>query len=413
MKSFGLGKYALSGGVALALLAGCGGLQTISPPTEQQTNLAPAHPLANGYKVLYSFKGGADGEYPWAGLVNVKGTLYGTTEKGGANNDGTVFRITTSGKKTVLHSFGGSGDGEYPWAGLINVNGTLYGTTFGGGAYSSSCSSEYCGYGTVFSITLSGTETVLYSFKGSRAGEGPYAGLIDVKGTLYGTTLFGGGNNEGTVFSVTPSGTETVLHRFGGSGDGADPYASLIDVKGTLYGTTYAGGANGCRYGRGCGTVFSISPRGKETVLHSFGGSGDGEYPWAGLINVNGTLYGTTTMGPHHRSARCCGTVFSGTPSGTETVLYRFKGSHHGDGDYPQAILLNVNGTLYGTTYAGGNGGTLFSVTMGGKEKVLHNFGGSGDGGDPAAGLIDVKGMLYGTTVFGGTGGGTVFSLTP
>jgi uncharacterized repeat protein (TIGR03803 family) len=95
--------------------------------------------------VLYSFKGGSeDGEYPEAGLINVKGTLYGTTYDGGANGDGTVFAITTSGAETVLHSFkGGSGDGEDPEAGLLNVKGTLYGTTFEGGAN---------GDGTVFSL---------------------------------------------------------------------------------------------------------------------------------------------------------------------------------------------------------------------------------------------------------------------
>ncbi|MGA8326822.1 MAG: choice-of-anchor tandem repeat GloVer-containing protein, partial [Candidatus Cybelea sp.] len=59
---------------------------------------------------------------------------------------------------------------------------------------------------------------------------------------------------DGTVFSVTTSGTETVLHSFGGSGDGAHPDASLLNVNGTLYGTTGGGGAHGD------GTVFSLLP---------------------------------------------------------------------------------------------------------------------------------------------------------
>ena len=86
--------------------------------------------------MLYSFEGGSkDGAYPEAGLLNVNGTLYGTTyEGGGATGGGTVFAITTSGKETLLHSFTGSGDGEYPNAGLIDVSGTLYGTTADGGA---------------------------------------------------------------------------------------------------------------------------------------------------------------------------------------------------------------------------------------------------------------------------------------
>jgi uncharacterized repeat protein (TIGR03803 family) len=137
--------------------------------------------------VLYSFKG-KDGADPGAGLLNVNGTLYGTTTGGGkycrgSDGCGTVFSITTSGKETVLHSFGGTGDSGYPKAGLLNVNGTLYGTTAGGGAN---------GSGTVFSITTSGAETVLYSFKGGKDGKAPSAGLLNVKGTLYGSTEVGG-----------------------------------------------------------------------------------------------------------------------------------------------------------------------------------------------------------------------------
>jgi uncharacterized repeat protein (TIGR03803 family) len=124
-----------------------------------------------------------DGEYPNAGLINVNNTLYGTTYGGGAYDDGTVFSITTSGKTTVLHSFGMTGDGEYPNAGLFNVNGTLYGTTFEGGGETEG--------GTVFAITTSGKETVLHRFTGSGDGEYPNAGLIDVGGTLYGTTPAG------------------------------------------------------------------------------------------------------------------------------------------------------------------------------------------------------------------------------
>jgi uncharacterized repeat protein (TIGR03803 family) len=201
------------------------------------------------YELLYSFKGSSgDGAGPGASLINVRGTLYGTTSAGGAYDDGTVYSITRSGTETVLYSFkGGSGDGERPYAGLINAKGRLYSTTHLGGANS---------FGTIFSITPTGTESVLYSFKGgSGDGEYPYAGLINVKGSLYGTTIEGGANGVGTVFSTTRSGTETVLHSFGGSGDGQYPYyGGLINVHGELYGTTYSGGANGD------GTVFSLKP---------------------------------------------------------------------------------------------------------------------------------------------------------
>jgi uncharacterized repeat protein (TIGR03803 family) len=236
------------------------------------------------------------------------------------------------------------------------VNGTLYGTS-GGGAN---------GKGTVFSITPSGKEQVLYSFRGGTDGAGPAAGVTDVKGTLYGTTEGGGAYSTyyvgpaGTVFSVTPSGKEKVLHSFGLGKDGIQPQAGLVEVKGTLYGTTGVGGSGAC--GRvGCGTVFSITPSGRETVLHSFNGS-DGQDPSATLLNVNGTLYGTTYIG----GAYGCGTVFSITLSGYETVVYSFGGSSQ-DGCYlPRSGVIDVNGTLYGTTFIGGahNDGTVFSITL-------------------------------------------------
>ncbi len=262
--------------------------------------------------VLHSFAGEPDGTGPEYGLLNVNGTLYGTTANGGANDDGTVFAITTSGKETVLHSFAGEPDGAHPKAALINVNGTLYGTTFYGGA---NCGSRG-GCGMVFTIAPSGAETVLYSFKGGRRdGEYPtQAPLLDVNGTVYGMTKRGGKNNLGTVFSLTTSGTETPLHSFGGSKDGIYPYGGLIDVNGALYGTTSNGGSVSCglRYGGipGCGTVFKTTTSGKETVLHSFGAPKDGKYPYSGLINVDGTLYGTTTADGAHNA----GTVFSLSP---------------------------------------------------------------------------------------------------
>lgn len=268
--------------------------------------------LSGAEIVLHSFTGAPDGFGPEYGLLDVNGTLYGTTASGGAHGDGTVFAITTSGKETVLHSFAGEPDGADPKASLTNVNGTLYGTTYSGGA---NCSPSG-GCGTVFTITKSGRETVLYSFKGgSGDGEHPtQSALVDVNGTLYGTSKRGGADNRGTVFSITRSGKETVLHSFGGPEDGVYPYGGLIDVNGTLYGETSNGGSVSCgvryRNVHGCGTVFKITTSGKETVLHSFGAPKDGKYPYAGLIFVNGRLYGTTTAG----GRRNAGTVFSLLP---------------------------------------------------------------------------------------------------
>jgi uncharacterized repeat protein (TIGR03803 family) len=265
-------------------------------------------------KALHTFAGGSDGANPWAGLVAVKGLLYGTTTAGGGNTSecaflygcGTVYSISTSGTYAMLYSFSFEG-GAVPWAGLINVNGTLYGSTEYGG--DRSCS-EY-GCGVVFSITARGKERVLHSFTGGSDGGYPYAGLINVKGLLYGTTIGGGTYGKGTVYSITTIGTEKVLYSLAGGSDGARPYAGLIDVKGTLYGTTTEGGGAGCG-GNGCGTIYSISTAGTEAVLHSFGGSPDGASPYAGLIDVNGTLYGTTAGGGGPRCGTSgCGTVFT------------------------------------------------------------------------------------------------------
>ncbi len=314
--------------------------------------------------------------------------------------------MTPSGTETVLHSFaGGSGDGAYPFAGLISVEGTLYGTTFEGGANN---------FGTVFKITTSGAETVLHSFGPYKLdGAFPSSRLLNVNGTLYGTTQRGGmyycGETCGTVFSITTSGAEKVLYSFKGTPDGYEPVAGLINVNGTLYGTTYAGGTNAD------GTVFSITTSGTETLLHSFKDSPDGYGPVAGLINVNGTLYGTTCCGgTHGRAHGGWGTVFSITTSGKETVLYSFKNGA-GDGARPRAGLINVKGTLYGTTTKKGenNGGTLFAITTSGTETVLHSFGGGSDGAYPLGSLINVNGTLYGTTYLGGANHwGTVFKLS-
>lgn len=395
--------------VAAVMLAACaGGSGTpLSPSTAALT--ATQTPGSVKYKVLYSFSGrGKIGASLYASLIAVNGALYGTASHGGAESDGTVFSITTSGKYTTLHSFEGY-DGVGPLGGLVDVKGTFYGTTIGGGDAGSCGSSSFCG--TVFAMTPSGKETVLHNFSAGADGAEPDANLIDVKSTLYSTTLVGGPNREGTVFAITTSGKERVLHSFGGKGDGVFPRAALTDLNGTLYGTTEAGGSGSCGSAGGCGTVFAITTSGQETVLYNFLSGADGAAPNDGLIDVNGTLYGTTGGGGSSNA----GTVFSIKPSGKEAVLYSFKGGKT-DGAHPWAGLTNVNGTLYGTTVNGGavGDGTLFSIKLSGKETVLHSFARYQDGQYPYADLLDDDGTLYGTTPYGGSYGyGTVFSLKP
>ncbi|MGD0193164.1 MAG: choice-of-anchor tandem repeat GloVer-containing protein [Rhizomicrobium sp.] len=403
--------------VSIALLAGIIGCAFVQP------GLA-ASAAKYTEKVVWSFGNGMDGQAPDAGLIAVRGTLYGTTEAGGGgiSGRGTVFALDPStGDETVLYSFCSQlscTDGALPEAGLITVNGMLYGTTVVGGADDR---------GTVFSLDPStGSETVVYSFcsqQNCADGEMPEAGLIEVEGTLYGTAY------ADAVFALDPNtGAETVLYSFCSQmfcTDGAGPVAGVIDVKGILYGTTSLGGANtgGCNE-EGCGEVFSVNPNtGAETVLHSFGSGADGQNPLAGLIDVNGTFYGTTSTGG---GTRCnCGTVFSLDPkTGAEKVIYAFLGGK--DGANPYAGLIDVKGTLYGTTYTGGGTGcknvgtgcgTVFSIDpKTGAEKVLYSFCSQQnctDGATPEAGLVDVSGTLYGTTNGGGSSGhGTVFALT-
>jgi uncharacterized repeat protein (TIGR03803 family) len=309
-------------------------------------------------KVIYSFQNnGVDGANPDGGLVAVKGTLYGTTDVGGVKAVGTVFKVSpATGKETVLYSFcnvsGTCEDGFHPLAGLTVFSGTLYGTTTSGGTANG---------GTVFSVNrTTGKEAVIYSFQRDGVdGNTPYAGVINVVGTLYGATIDGGAGGSGTVFSVDPAtGAEKVLHSFDGT-DGYQPYASLIDVKGALYGTTVNGGTDDY------GTVFKVdSKTGAETVSHSFTGGADGYDPEANLINVKGTLYGTTYRGGPNGG----GTVFKINPkNGAEKVLYSFCGQAScADGDGPLAGLIDVNGALYGTTEAGGayNQGTVFKIKL-------------------------------------------------
>jgi uncharacterized repeat protein (TIGR03803 family) len=300
---------------------------------------------AGAQSVLYSFKGGSSGSAPYAPLIVAGGSLYGTTITGGAASCGVVFRVTLAGAEKKLHSFKNNADGCLPEAPLLDVKGTLYGTTRNGGTHSD---------GTVFRITMSGSEKVLYAFKGSTYDDAgsPTAGLTDVKGVLYGTTNGGGPKQEGTIFKITFSGNEKAVHIFNGS-NGNGPLSKLLAVKGILYGTTSSGGA------KNFGTVFTVTKSGAVKVLHSFRGGADGATPpFGGLVDLKGTLYGVTSVGGKNNT----GTIFSITPAGKESVLYSFSGGV--DGANPSGSLASVGNVLFGTTTAGGlNGkGTVYSI---------------------------------------------------
>jgi uncharacterized repeat protein (TIGR03803 family) len=365
--------------------------------------LAPAA-AAQTFSLLHQFKSGPGGINPAAGVVlDAKGNLYGTTFYDGAFASGTVFKMSAGGKEKVLYSFTGiGGDGAFPEYGTLvrDSSGNLYGTTFGGGINNQFC---FFACGTVFKVDASGNETVLYSFTGS-GGDGyePWAGLVrDPAGNLYGTTFYGGAYGVGTVFTIDPTGKETVLHSFDGS-DGGYPWAGLIrDVKGNLYGTTIFN------------TVFKVDKTGQLTVLYTFTGQSDGRSPRSPLVRDSaGNLYGTTYSG----GTAGYGTVFKVNAQGQETVLYNFTGG--GDGRKPRnsALVRDSAGNLYGTTGEGGSSdfGVVFKLDTAGTETVLHSFSGS-DGKIPYGTLVrDKAGNLYGTTYQGGIyGGGVVFKIAP
>ncbi|HEX4081016.1 MAG TPA: choice-of-anchor tandem repeat GloVer-containing protein [Rhizomicrobium sp.] len=251
--------------------------------------------------MLFSLGKGIRGWNSESAVISDKaGNLYGTTLHGGAENDGTVFTLAADGTYRTLHEFRGTDDGASPNGPLIRDKmGNLYGTT-------------WAGCGVLFKIARNGTETVLHAFEGDGDACTPYDGLIeDAQGNFYGTTEDGGTESDGTVFKVAPDGTETILHSFQGGIDGWSPSAGLIaDKAGNLYGTTALGGGTGCEYGYGCGTVFKISPAGKEKLLHVFQGS-DGSWPRGTLVaDKKGNLYGTVSEGGTGSCYNGCGTVF-------------------------------------------------------------------------------------------------------
>ena len=364
--------------------------------------------------VIHSFGNGADGANPYASLIDVNGKLYGTTAAGGTAGFGTAFEITMPGQESVLYNFAGYPDAEFTQSPLLSVNGKFYGTSCCGGAHSG---------GTIFKITRSGRETVIYSFSQTGVLPGPEAGLIDVGGKLYGTEPSGGAYNDGAIFSITKSGTLQVLHSFTGA-DGAGPAASLLNVHGKLYGTA-VGGGSGNR-----GSVFSVTTAGKFQVIYNFSSlNDDAMNPYAALIDVGGVLYGTTLDGGTHNN----GAVFSVTPSGKEKVLHSFAGPP--DGAAPLAALVYVGALkkFFGTTSEGGDGsvciysyglgcGTVFAMNAVGSVSILYAFSGSPDGADPNAPLIVIGNSAYGTTLAGGAynasgclfqpkGCGTVFKV--
>jgi uncharacterized repeat protein (TIGR03803 family) len=369
--------------------------------------------------VLHNFDNGTDGSYPWGTLVQgVNGDFYGTASGGGANSQGVVFKITPAGVFSTLYSFCSEGgtactDGEQPRMGLIlDSNGYLYGTTLFGGANNR---------GTVYKLSTSGKLTTLYSFcnlESCADGWAPYGLLLQASnGDLYGTTSSAGKYNAGTVFDMTTAGGLTTLHSFcatSGCPDGEDPAAGLIQAaNGDFYGTTSEEGANGSG-----GTVFKLVGD-TVTTLHSFcsqGGSSctDGSDPNGSLlIGPSGNFYGVTEGG----GADSEGTLYEITPGGALTTLWNFCSENNSqysclDGQNPRGgLILGSDGNFYGTT--SGAFGTIYKITPSGALTTLATFDNTNGSGPFAPPVQGTNGDFYGTTNGGGAHGyGVIWSLS-
>lgn len=404
----------------LIILAACMALSLTLP--------APAQTLTT----LYEFEGPPDAKAPDSSLLlDGSGNIYGVSYGGGASYEGTAFKLSSSGKETVLYSFL-SGYGSRPDSVIQDANGTLYGTTTYGGSYGqgSVFKLDQKRNETVLYSFRGAVNTFGYDPSGIiRDEQGNLYGTTVIGGHAAGCFGYG----CGIVFKLDPAGKETVLYRFEGGADGGYPSGPIVrDAAGNLYGETAYGGDLSCYPPYGCGTVFRLDPAGKETVLHRFTGTGgDGEHPWAGVVADNqGNLYGATVeggTGPNCTSAENgCGTVYKVDKTGKETILHSFTGSGADDPPIYAALALDAKGNIYGTTPNGGSNncgsgcGAIFMLDPTGKNTILHAFTGGAEGATPGAGVtLDSAGTIYGTTSVGGNlscnngaGCGTVFKLT-
>jgi uncharacterized repeat protein (TIGR03803 family) len=391
------GAYSVIVSNAVYMVSSANALLTVLPVTPPGASMTS----------LYLFGGGADGAFPYAGLIQGEdGNLYGTASGGGRYYCGAIFKMTLAGGLNTLYSFTDDYPaGATPYGGLAQgTNGNFYGTTLEGGAD---------GCGTTFRMTSNSfVVTSLYSFENGVDGAFPYAGLVQGSdGNFYGTAYEGGASSAGSVFKMTTSGAVAGLYGFTGGNDGGYPYAGVIQGgDGNFYGTTSEYGTSGF------GTVFRLTTNGTLTTLASFDGL-NGAFPQAGVIQgADGKLYGTTFEG----GSNGYGTVFRVTTNGTLSTLFSFDSTN---GSNPVAALVQgTDGNLYGTTSSGGAGGqgTAFRITTNGTLTTLLWFDGL-NGADPEGAMVQAgDGNFYGTTAQGGTGfnpsagggNGAIFRLT-
>jgi len=351
--------------------------------------------------------GAAKGAVPGPLVAFTDGFLYGTTEAGGANGQGTVFKMSISGAVTTLAEFTGLTTGAKRGAepvGMLavpTVGSTLYGVTRSGGAN---------GLGTIYKITTAGVLSDLVDFTGTagtRPGANPAGGLyLHSDGKYYGTTEFGGTNGFGTLFSLTTGNTFASLHSFDDP-TCSQPVGELVASGSNLFGCCAAGGTSGL------GGLFQCTTVGSYTRLISFSGesgSTPGAVPRAGLVSDGvGFFHGTTSAG----GPANLGTVFKLSISGVFSPVvslspelgWRPSGAPIGDGSGGWLFPMAVGGSA--------GGGTVLSRTAAGLLSTVSPIGGIlGDAPDGA--LVEKSGSYYGVTSSGaGSGRGAAFRYTP
>ena len=348
-----------------------------------------------GFTLLKSFTG-ANGRGPTGKLIQASDSFwYGTTGNGGSSDNGTIFRMTSSGTLTTLMSFDGP-NGANPYGGLVQAtDGYLYGLTAGGGTD---------GQGTAYRIDLGGAFRLLKSFSGSD-GFFPNAELIQGNdGQFYGTTTFGG-VGFGVVFKMTANGVVTVLRSLLIT-DGARPDSALMQASnGKVYGTTPSNGPSGA-----AGTVFEVTATGAFTRVHVF--SGEPSTPYAPLLaRPDGSLYGVSAEG----GAMASGTIFKLVPGVSFEVLHGFNGTN-GQGAY-DGLTAAADGSLYGTAPKGGANsvGAIFKLAPNDTFSLLASASAANSNGFyPHSAVVQASdGAFYGVMTAGGAGGaGTIYKVT-
>lgn len=401
------------------------------------------------YRALHSFAAlPNDGYHPNAGLVRgVDGLLYGTTERGGRSNLGTIYRIGENGRDyEIIYHFEGRDGGNPRAALLLDGAGRFYGTTKTGGVASR---------GVVFRVNGDGTGYQLFHHFGYVAFDGrhPEGALIrGSDGLLYGATGSGGSSNNGTVFRINPDGSGYALVRhFGNTADGAGPLSALLEgtdgylYAGTLYapvifklskdGTEYEvvhrfdlgesvwgdliQGSDGALYGMTRSVVvfkYRLDTRSYH-VLRNFRTQEGPNHPFgfrAGLRRASdGLLYGMSQFGGAYENA---GTLFRLDEQGSNYMrLFNFGAPGFG-GTTPRSSLVHGgDGFVYGTTESGGlfAGGTIFALALDGRiSRTLKHFDAGSEGGHPNGIILGSDGFVYGTTQSGGTGAdGTLYRI--